>query len=125
VNKADQPAAARATSDLEVALELRGAWLSADSRGWSIPVIKTSVTEGTGLDELFAALTRHRAWLESAPGQARLGARRRENLRDELKLELFDAVSERLAPELDDWIDRIETGAEPREAIESLLARLK
>ncbi len=125
VNKADQPAAARATSDLEVALELRGAWLAADSAGWSIPVIKTSVTEGTGLDELFAALSRHRAWLESPPGRARLAARRRASLREELKSELFDALNERVGADLDAWIDRIDAGeAEPRAALEALLTHV-
>jgi LAO/AO transport system kinase len=124
VNKADQPAASRATSDLEVALELRGASLGASSDGWSIPVIKTSVTESTGLDELKSALLRHRAWLETAPGLARTAARRREGLLKELEVELLAALDERLGPELRSWAERIDRGeAEPGEALEALLAR--
>lgn len=125
VNKADLPSASRTTSDLEVALELRSASLSASHAGWSIPVIKTSVTDGTGLDQLFETLARHRAWLESEAGRARLEARRRASLRAELTSELFDALGERLAPELEAWLDRIERdGVQPNQALDALLARL-
>jgi LAO/AO transport system kinase len=76
VNKADRPGAADAVRDLAGMLELSG------DRAWLPPVLQTVATTGEGVDELFDAITAHRAHLEST-GEA--DARRRVRLREELR----------------------------------------
>src|SRR3954471_12876859 len=74
VNKADRPGAPDAVRDLAGMLELSG------GRAWRPPVLETVGTTGDGVDELFDAITAHRAHLEST-GEA--DTRRRARLRDE------------------------------------------
>src|SRR4051794_18710039 len=76
VNKADRPGAADAARDLQGMLELSGAL------DWTPPILRTVATTGEGIDELFEAVTRHRAHLEST-GAAEV--RRRSRLREELR----------------------------------------
>src|SRR6478752_5378119 len=76
VNKADRSGAADAVRDLAGMLELSG------DRAWRPPVLQTVATTGEGVDELFDAITAHRAHLEST-GEA--DARRRARLREELR----------------------------------------
>jgi LAO/AO transport system kinase len=75
VNKADQEELARrAVADLEGALRTAhavGAGRGEDS-GWETPIVATSATKGTGIDELIDALDAHRQHLETT-----LSARRR------------------------------------------------
>jgi LAO/AO transport system kinase len=76
VNKADRPGAADAVRDLAGMLELSG------SPAWRPPIVQTVATTGEGVDELFDAITAHRAHLEST-GEAEM--RRRARLREELR----------------------------------------
>jgi LAO/AO transport system kinase len=92
VNKSDRPGADALARDLVSVVALRDA--SAD--GWKRPVVQTSATEGKGLDALDAALAAHRAHLEQA---GRRDARRRESLRERVRL----LVEERTREEL--WRD--------------------
>lgn len=70
VSKADRSDANRTLRDLEAMLAL-GRQL--ERPAWLPPVIATSALEGRGLDELTAALARHRAFLAgSEAGRARL-----------------------------------------------------
>ena len=57
VNKADHPGAAALTS------ELRRLYRQPDARRWSVPIIPTVAERGEGVDNLAAAVARHRAWL--------------------------------------------------------------
>ena len=57
VNKADREGAARIKAELEMMLQLRPA---AD---WTVPVLLTEGTTGKGVDELLAAVLRHRDFL--------------------------------------------------------------
>jgi LAO/AO transport system kinase len=75
VNKADRPGTRAAVHDLEQMLEL------AAGRAWRPPIVETVATEGTGVDELFDAVARHRAHLE---GSGELERRRRARLREEV-----------------------------------------
>jgi LAO/AO transport system kinase len=75
VNKADHDELAkRAVADLRGALQTAhaaGATAGQDA-DWETPIIATSATKGTGIDELIDALNRHRRHLDTA-----LAARRR------------------------------------------------
>jgi LAO/AO transport system kinase len=76
VNKADRPGAADAERDLVGMLELSG------ELDWTPPIVQTVATTGDGVDDLYDAITRHRAHLE-ATGAAE--TRRRARLREELR----------------------------------------
>ena len=76
VNKADQDELAqRAIADLRGALQTAHAVGAAGGRdaGWEPPIIATSATKGTGIDDLIDALDEHRKHLE-----ATLATRRRQ-----------------------------------------------
>ncbi len=60
VNKADREGADRTVRDLRHAATL-GA--GSDAGGWRVPVVRTVATDGTGVEELLAAVEAHRAWL--------------------------------------------------------------
>ncbi|WP_249010698.1 methylmalonyl Co-A mutase-associated GTPase MeaB [Conexibacter sp. DBS9H8] len=88
VNKADgelAKAARRAAGDYRHALHM----LPPATPGWSTPVLTYSAREGTGLEELWAAIGAHRAHLE-ASGQLR--ARRAEQQRHWLGRLLAETV---------------------------------
>jgi len=81
VNKADRPGADETRRDLEGMLELAG------DLDWRPPVVETVATEGHGIDELWAQIRAHRAFLEA---DGRLVARREQRLRDELRAVVED-----------------------------------
>jgi LAO/AO transport system kinase len=89
INKADRPGARETRRDLESMLGLAGA---AD-RPWCPPVVATEATTGTGVDELWAVIGRHRAHLEAS---GELAIRRAERLADELRHILTARVLERV-----------------------------
>jgi LAO/AO transport system kinase len=60
VNKADREGADRTVRDLRHAASM-GA--GADPGGWRVPVVRTVATDGTGVDDLLAAVEAHRRWL--------------------------------------------------------------
>jgi LAO/AO transport system kinase len=76
VNKADRPGAEDAERDLLQMLEL-GA-----HQAWTPPIVRTVASDGEGVDALWDAVGRHRAYLEES-GQ--LADRRRHRLRDEVR----------------------------------------
>jgi LAO/AO transport system kinase len=60
INKCDREGAGRLTIDVRSMLELK----RYENDAWCPPVIETSATKGTGLEELHSALQQHRAYLE-------------------------------------------------------------
>jgi LAO/AO transport system kinase len=103
VNKADRPGAAETQSDLLGMLELSSA------RSWRPPIVRTVATTGEGVDELFDAVSAHRAYLEQT-GDAE--ARRRERLREELRGLVAAEMLERAAavcsgPEFERLVDEV------------------
>ncbi len=83
VNKADREGALRIKAELEMMLQLRPA---AD---WAVPVLATEGTTGKGIDELLAAVMRHRDFLAQSGHAATHAARARHEefvaaVRDEL-----------------------------------------
>jgi LAO/AO transport system kinase len=82
VNMADRPGAERTVAELLAMLQLA----DRPPGCWAPPVIETVATDGRGLDDLWAALQRHRAHLESS---GELCVRRRRRIETEV-LELVD-----------------------------------
>lgn len=64
INKADQDGAERLEEDIKEGMELRP-HPAAGIPMWQPPVVRTTATEGTGASELLAAITSHRAFLDS------------------------------------------------------------
>jgi LAO/AO transport system kinase len=60
VNKADRDGAAEVQRELKQMLHLGVA------RPWDPPVLATAAADGTGIDELWSDIERHRAWLSSS-----------------------------------------------------------
>jgi LAO/AO transport system kinase len=65
VNKADREGAAEVQRELRQMLHLGAA------RPWDPPVLATAASDGTGIDELWAEIERHRAWLAETGALAR------------------------------------------------------
>lgn len=83
VNKSDREGADRTVRDLTHMLELRGG--AGPSR--HIEIVRTIATSGAGLDELMAAIARHRSSLAAggtARAEARAAAQLAELIRDRL-----------------------------------------
>ncbi len=119
VNKADREGAQRIKSELELMLQLRPAG------GWSVPVLLTVATQGTGVDELMRVLGEHRDYLTaSGEGRARAVAGRRYELlailRDEIGRRLARGVESGVASEI---LRKVEDGeVDPYAAVMALLS---
>lgn len=93
VNKADRDGAARMKSELELMLQLRPA------AAWQVPVLLTVAQDGTGIDALVDAITRHQHHLASSgDGARRAAAGRRTDfvatLRDEVNRRIDRALAD-------------------------------
>jgi LAO/AO transport system kinase len=130
VNKADQPGADAAAGALRASLDLAAPaarrWTSdghsaghaprrsvqpaaPEATGWDTPIIRTVAIQGTGVEELAAAIDRHTEFLNASGGRQR---RDRERLAHDLELRLRDrllaALRERLgADALAEAVDRM------------------
>ena len=80
VNKADRPGANDARRDLEYMLDL--GIDPHDASLWRPPIVSTTATDGAGIDELAAAIERHRSWMA---GNGELDRRRSRRLREEVR----------------------------------------
>jgi LAO/AO transport system kinase len=76
INKAERPGAGETERDLLNMLEM------SDLGDWTPPIVKTEAVKGDGIDELWKAVTDHRAHIEST---SELGRRRAGRLADELR----------------------------------------
>jgi LAO/AO transport system kinase len=111
VNKADRPGAAEARRDLEQMLDMTV------GRDWRPPVVDTVATEGTGVDDLWAAIVAHQ---DEARSSGALDRDRADRVRIEVRRILarrlieaaeakaegegFDALcADVVAGELDPW----------------------
>ena len=81
VNKADRPGAQDSIRELKQMLEMSEA-------EWKPEIVETVATKGDGIDELWAAVEKHRAWQEE---HGLLEARRRRRVEREIR----DIVAER------------------------------
>ncbi len=62
VNKAERPGASDARRDLELMLDL-GAHPDPNKPTWRAPILMTTATDGSGIDELWDQVVAHRSWL--------------------------------------------------------------
>jgi len=95
INKADRPGAAETRRDLEQMLDL------STPGDWRPPIVCTVASSGEGVEELVAEIERHRSFLVTG---GRLEAKRRQRLRDELRL----VVAARLRHRADQLVDAAE-----------------
>jgi len=86
VNKADRPGTDDAVRDLTQMLDLSA------SREWTPPIVETVATDGTGVDDLFDAIGRHRTHLET---DGLLVDRRARRLADELRAIVLERLARR------------------------------
>jgi LAO/AO transport system kinase len=106
VNKSDRPGAEEARRDLEVMLDMN------PSMGeWRPPVVMTSAPSGTGVEELWAALERHRGYLTDT---GELLKRRQRRMTEEL--------SRVLAARIDGAVKGLRRGSLYAEVTKDLLA---
>jgi GTPase len=87
VTKADRPGADVLVSELSNALTL------VPAGPWEPPIVRVAALDGTGLDELWEAVERHRAFLGE---EDRLAARRREGLARQLRALAADRLARRV-----------------------------
>ncbi|GAB3219104.1 methylmalonyl Co-A mutase-associated GTPase MeaB [Glycomyces halotolerans] len=78
VNKADRPGADAAVRDMRAMMSL----VKREPGEWRQPIVKTVAQDGGGIDELVAAIAKHRDWLSGAD---RLSVRRRERAAAEIR----------------------------------------
>ena len=78
LNKSDRPGADQAVMSIKMILGFR----SHDERTWMADVLKTQANEGKGIDELAAAIDRHKEFLAKGEG---LAERRRERVRNRIR----------------------------------------
>ena len=104
VNKADRPGADETVKDLTQMLNL-----GTPRTSWRPPVMRTSAKDGSGIEDLIAAVQKHRGWAVES-GEAR--RRNVEAMRSEIQMLMQERVlrelRERLDKEgLDDIVSRV------------------
>ena len=104
VNKADRPGAKDSVRELRQMLEMSEA-------EWTPDIVETVATKGEGIDELWAAVEKHRAWQEE---RGALEARRRRRVEREIK----DIVAERLRARIE-----TESASELQHLTDEVIAR--
>ena len=147
VNKADRDGADGTVRDLEQMLMLGASMASAGTRvrghaavmvdaagtpdaggsaTWTPPVLKVIATKGDGVDDLVAAIGRHRAFVEDElRGRAVRRRRAFSELRSVLVDSLLAACEERASADLESAVDPLLARAtDPYTVAESILSRL-
>jgi LAO/AO transport system kinase len=119
VNKADRDGAAEVQRELRQMLHLGAA------RDWDPPVLATTASDGTGIDELWAEVERHRDWLASSGA---LAADRETAVVHEVRALAAERVATSIAEQLaaDDGLRaRLRDRAlDPYAAVDELIRRL-
>ena len=119
VNKADRDGAAEVQRELRQMLHLGAA------RDWDPPVLATTASGGTGIDELWAEVERHRDWLASSGA---LAADRETAVVHEVRALAAERVATSIAEQLaaDDGLRaRLRDHAlDPYAAVDELIRRL-
>ena len=125
VNKADREGADATARDLRHMLSL------ADGRkadAWQPPIVKTVASRGEGIDDVVAAVDKHREWLAAS---GRLDGRRRARAADEIEAIAVTSLRERMGDLrggslLDELAGRVVAGElDPYAAADDLLASLR
>jgi LAO/AO transport system kinase len=121
VNKSDRPGAQEAVRDLRTML----AMASYAAGEWRPPIVSTSAATGDGIDDLVAALDKHRDWLA---GTGRRDERRRRRVREEISAIALGELRQRMGglpgeSRLDELAGRVLTGdLDPYAAADELIS---
>jgi LAO/AO transport system kinase len=119
VNKADQPGAAEATRALQAMLQLGhpqarerllGMPSDSDRPIWMPPVVQTVAPEGTGINDLVGALSRHQQYMVDHGILERLN-------HQQIEMELFASLQTALLNDLRQAVSR--------EVLEAIIARVQ
>lgn len=119
VNKADRPGADEAVKDLRQMLNL-----GTPRNDWRTPVLKTSSSNSTGIDELIDAVQKHRDWAaQSGEAQRRTADAMRSEIQALLRERVLRDLARRLDPQsLENAVARVaEKQLDPYGAVEELL----
>jgi LAO/AO transport system kinase len=122
VNKADRDGADQTARDLRHMLSLGERRTAGD---WQPPVVKTVAAKGEGVEEVLAALEKHRAWLTES---GHLDAKRRGRAADEIEAIAVTTLRERIGDLrdgslLDQLAGRVVAGeTDPYSAADELVA---
>jgi LAO/AO transport system kinase len=122
VNKADRDGADQVVRDLRSVLNL-----GSDNGSWRPPIVKTVAHRAEGIDDVLAAVAKHRAMLAETGG---LQARRARRARDEIESIAVTALRERFGDlhghaDLDSLAEQVASGGlDPYTAADRLLAAL-
>ena len=119
VNKADRQGARQTVRELQQMLELSDA-------AWKPQIVQTVATKGEGIDELWAAIEKHRAYQEE---NGLLRSRRRRRVERELREIVAERYRSRVDDEARDLLDELATEVEsrrldPYEAADKLMESL-
>jgi LAO/AO transport system kinase len=95
INKADREGADRLANQIKTTMRL----LPHPEGAWIPPIVKTVAADGQGIDELAAAIERHRAFLTE---KGLLEKERRERLRAEILERARDLILKRLTSNLEE-----------------------
>ena len=119
VNKGDRPGADEAVKDLRQMLKL-----GHPRTEWWPPVVKTSATTGEGIDELIAAVQKHRDWaIQSGEAERRSADAMRAEIQELMRERVLRELAQRIAPETMERVLSRVVGKhlDPYEAVEVLL----
>jgi LAO/AO transport system kinase len=121
INKADRPGADLLRAELEATMSL------VPARSWEPPIVETRAHEAAGVDELWAAVERHRSHLIDA---GLMDGRRRDGLRRQLRALALDRLGRRLDSAcdpafVDALVDEVLSRAiDPDTAVDRVLRRI-
>jgi LAO/AO transport system kinase len=120
VNKADRPGADRTVTEITMMMSL------VEEHGdWVPPIVKTVASQHKGIDELDAAIVKHRDYLESS---GELQRRNRERVRIRIETMLKEKFMNRLmsaTPNFDEILDDVlHKRNNPHDAAEDVLRRV-
>ena len=120
VNKADRPGADRTVTEITMMMSL------VEEHGdWVPPIVKTVASQSKGIDELDAAIAKHRGYLESS---GELDRRNRERVRIRIETMLKEKFMNRLmmaTPNFDEILDDVvHKRNNPHDAAEDVLRRV-
>jgi LAO/AO transport system ATPase len=92
VNKADRDGADQVARDLRYMQSLGGR--HSDAGAWRPPIVKTVAARGEGVEDLMAAIDKHRAWMDE---HGELARRRRARAAAEIEAIAIGTVKQRFA----------------------------
>ena len=125
VNKADRDGADQVARDLRYMLSLGGK--HSEAGAWRPPIVKTVAARAEGVEDLVAAIDKHRAWLADT---GELDRRRRARAGSEIEAIAVETVRRRFseihgAAALDELATRVAAGRlDPYAAADELVASL-